>query len=1181
MFSSNSFKSAMLGGAAILAVAPVAAQTTSFNIPAQDLSGALQAFAVQTNRELLYSPQLVANRRTGGVSGSFTAPAALRRLLQGTDLDFRQPTPNVFVLQRNSPRATTASVSTIVQPAPASAASPPSTGMTQAGEAGGVGGVVIDATTSSPLPGATVRIAGTNLTAVADERGAYRFPAVPPGTYTIVLDYLGDASRTEQVTVAPGQQVTLNFSRGGAEDEIVVIGYSSAIQSALNQQRSALNNATIVSEDLLGGFPAETVSEALRRVPGVAFTRTGDTGEGSGIAVRGFGSEAINIQVNGVDLQGTSFERTIDLSGYLAENISTITIHKTLLPSHQATGSGGFVQIETRSGLDYGDFFASANIEGERALEGGFGNEWQAGGTIGGRITPNLGVVATVSYRDTNRRNFDITPIASTPAVFPAGFISVPTVPASQQFPFDPEFARRLITAVAYFQRERDETTLAASLNVAWDIGDHTRLRLDLQRNERDASTYATRTVVSFLSLPFDMPVEELSGEVRRRIVLNSFRPNIVLQSSDLNIVTDTVSLRGDTNINRWQFRYKAGYSRARSRSENSSLNLLGSTFTNIRDLIDPSTIQVQLDDDAAQTPRVVDGGFVILPNGVPVPSLTQAGIDALLDPANYTIGNAFRTRTDSPTDAWQFEYSARYTAGSWLDYVEAGFKFDRNNRDAIDSAFATTSINVLRNFNTYAPIANRATPLSFVDPGLLLDNTLGLIGVNFAIPSINALGNEALFGALDQLLVDDPTTAVNEARFTLNDVSDANPITNTSALSPASSAETRFAGYVEAHVEFGDFDIVGGARFERAQRTGTALLLPVFTLPSNVTEPRTTFVAAGLIDFLDTTAVDTTITPSLLVNYRPTRNIVARLGYNRSTVNPSIQQLRRPPQYVVNLRTNQVFIREGNPDLEPTITDNFDFDVAYYFRNTPGLIRFGAFYKKTTNNFSNLLTQDQPGDIRGRILEYFEPLVATRPDLFAFNDQTEFFLSRPINGEGGTIWGVELEVIRRFDFLPGLLSGLGVIGNLTYTKGDFPTLVAGRTDAGVLTNFSLDRPLEEQAALVYNAALTYARGGFEGRLIYTRQSVTVNTYEIHDLNTVTPAYATLDLRLSYNFRGPGGGLFTVFVEGDDLLRDADDPDIRSANANTPGRDDAQFFFPNTFQFNGGRTFTAGVRARF
>ena len=108
----------------------------------------------------------------------------------------------------------------------------------------------------------------------------------------------------------------------------------------------------------------------------------------------------------------------------------------------------------------------------------------------------------------------------------------------------------------------------------------------------------------------------------------------------------------------------------------------------------------------------------------------------------------------------------------------------------------------------------------------------------------------------------------------------------------------------------------------------------------------------------------------------------------------------------------------------------------------------------------------------------------------------------------------------------------------------------------------------------------TYARGGFESRLIYSGQSESVSLYEVHDLNTVVPEYSTLDLRMSYNFNAPRGPI-TLFLEGDDLLRDASEPDIRNTTANTPGRSDAEFSFPNTYQYSGGRTITVGVRARF
>ena len=76
------------------------------------------------------------------------------------------------------------------------------------------------------------------------------------------------------------------------------------------------------------------------------------------------------------------------------------------------------------------------------------------------------------------------------------------------------------------------------------------------------------------------------------------------------------------------------------------------------------------------------------------------------------------------------------------------------------------------------------------------------------------------------------------------------------------------------------------------------------------------------------------------------------------------------------------------------------------------------------------------------------------------------------------------------------------------------------------------------------------------------------------------PSYDTLDARLSYTFENLGG-LWTIFLEGDDLLRDPRDADIRSTTSSQFGDGTAVFSYPQAYQFNGGRTVTMGVRARF
>lgn len=77
-----------------------------FDIPAQSLQGALDAFDARTGFSGLYGADAIANRRSVAVSGSFTAPAALRRLLEGSGLSSYFTATDAYVLEpRNDTNA--------------------------------------------------------------------------------------------------------------------------------------------------------------------------------------------------------------------------------------------------------------------------------------------------------------------------------------------------------------------------------------------------------------------------------------------------------------------------------------------------------------------------------------------------------------------------------------------------------------------------------------------------------------------------------------------------------------------------------------------------------------------------------------------------------------------------------------------------------------------------------------------------------------------------------------------------------------------------------------------------------------------------------------------------------------------------------------------------------------------
>lgn len=1190
-FKSDRLRGAFLASAAVsmmVTATPATAQARiQVNLPAQDLSSSLRQLALQTGKEILFAPALVANRKAPALSGVFSTREAIVRLVAPFGLVVEEPTANVFVLKRAPapqanrtaqaarPGQAVAASYSAPRPAPARAAAG-----AQAGDGTGVVSGVVLGPDNLGVAGAIVRVEGTDLSTVTDANGGYRIAGVPAGDQVIVLEYLGDEPQTLAVSVAPREETQVALNRNVTRD-IVVRGYIGSIQRSLNQQKNSPNSATVVSADLLGQFPAETVSEALRRVPGVGFGRSEDTGEGSRITVRGFTSEAIQVQLNGLALQGTNHERTIDLSGYLADNISEIRIEKSLLPSHESSGSGGLVKIETKSGLDYGDLSASLGIEGEGNFESRFGSEWQANGTFAWKPAPNFGIAVSVAYRDTNRINYDAAVIATTPPVQPAGFMAG-AIPASRDFPYDPEINKQLITSVSYTRRQRDEQNLLASLNLAWELGDHTRLRLDVQRNERDALNITPRATLSFVAASYDMPIPELNNEVRRRTVLETFRPTLSLFTSDQRLRSDSISLRGTTRLGSLTLDYKAGWAHALTKSDNSNILFQSVAHTNLTSLFDG--LVIHQDDDAARTRRVVDGGFVLLPNGLPVPALNAAGQAALVNPANYTVPQAApRTYSDNPTTAWTGQLDAKYDFGGFLDYLKVGVKYDRSDRQSADDLFPA-NVTFLTAFQNYTPIAGRPTTLADLGSLYFPDSLAMIGGSGLTIPFL--YDGPAFFDRLAGLTADNPATPFNEQRFTFNNFLDLDPILSGSALDRTKTRETTWAGYLEAHFKLGDFDMTGGARYERVSRTGNALTTPSVTLVNGTGEPRQTFVNAGLVGFDDLGGTVDTITPSVVINYRPTSNLVARLHYNMSTTPPDIRMIRRTTQVVIDLRpiTNRATIREANPDLKAQTVHNFEIGLARYFDKPAGVISVNGFYKKTNNNFTNVLISDVTEDsVRQRIVDFFGPLAQSRPDLVAFNDATLFYLSRPRNGEGGSIWGFEAEIIKQLDFLPGFFKDFGVSGNVTYTTGDFPVIVQGRTDAGALANFTLNKPLAEASEWVYNASLHYASGGFEGRVIYTHQEASVPSagYNANDLNTIIPAYSTLDMRLSYTAKLGGGPLVTFFLEGDDLLRNSQDADIRRGIGPAFDRTDADYFFPGTFQFNGGRSITLGLRAQF
>lgn len=136
--------------------------------------------------------------------------------------------------------------------------------------------------------------------------------------------------------------------------------------------------------------------------------------------------------------------------------------------------------------------------------------------------------------------------------------------------------------------------------------------------------------------------------------------------------------------------------------------------------------------------------------------------------------------------------------------------------------------------------------------------------------------------------------------------------------------------------------------------------------------------------------------------------------------------------------------IRRGNPGLRATNAFNLDLMIERYFASV-GVISAGVFYKDISNFIFERRSQEF---VAGQLYQAFTP----------------------VNGDQARIFGFELVGQRQLDFLPGFLSGLGVYANYTFTTSS--------SDVGARTNVRFPG----QSSHVWNAALTYDRGGFSAR---------------------------------------------------------------------------------------------------
>lgn len=164
-----------------------------------------------------------------------------------------------------------------------------------------------------------------------------------------------------------------------------------------------------------------------------------------------------------------------------------------------------------------------------------------------------------------------------------------------------------------------------------------------------------------------------------------------------------------------------------------------------------------------------------------------------------------------------------------------------------------------------------------------------------------------------------------------------------------------------------------------------------------------------------------TNVLPGLTLKYDLNDRTVLRAAFTTALARPNYYALVP----YVDIQREKREITAGNPNLKATYSYNFDLLGEYYSKSV-GIVSGGFFYKRLDNFIFNYLDIDYTAEKFAADFPGF-----TNP--IGEGEVWEYL--RPMNGRSVDMFGFEVALQRKLDFLPGrFLRNFGMMLNYTFT---------------------------------------------------------------------------------------------------------------------------------------------------
>ncbi|MGD0591244.1 MAG: TonB-dependent receptor [Bacteroidota bacterium] len=934
---------------------------------------------------------------------------------------------------------------------------------------GQIKGTITDATTGEALIGANVTIKSTSLGAPSDVDGKYIINAIPSGSYTVKVSYIGYRSKEMTIEVKEGSTHKLNFSLVSQTlegEEVIVTAQARGQKAAINQQLTSNTIINVVSAEKIQQLPDANASTALSRLPGVSLMN------GDQIVIRGVQAKMNQILINGIELPSTDMGSNTSTTstratnlGFISSNLlSGIEVVKALTPDMDANTIGGVVNLRLRE--------APTGLHFDALTQGNY--------NASDHVTDNYTFWASISDRFFNDKL----------GVFVQGNLDR-SDGGDQKASITPTLLGTSNNAYGQATYESNGANFEYDDNIITNRGGSLILDYQLPNGkivlQNTYSGNVTDQLNNYILLNFDLtqvtytPDRSLYGKdlwINALQVENTFgiiKVNAGLSHSFSQQYTE-FGYSPSLNGNSWSQFYNSG---------------AAAPFG-----FDASSNPIRYNSSAAEQGMTLTNALGVFNN------INQAEFDSSsIQGWTQSIANQFR----------QHLYNASLDVSAPVNFsnditatFKAGGKYMRTTRENnVDENFAHGPGDTYANpdANNYfgSPALGPGNPLRFAQ---VMDNNFAR--GQYYLNSLYNFTNGGFKYALDRNKYD--------AWLKLSEEGWAFPIQYADSYkNDWNGAEQSSAGYLMGTFNFGpQLTLIGGARFESYNMIYHAQ----FTYVTHTVYGDCVSTENGSIgdtvnpvnpyhnvpySAFNVDRTDNNVFPDVQLQYKVNDWSDLRFAYTTGISRPDYTAII--PKVTFDIAGDFAM---GNPMLKPATSQSYDV-VGSIHTNSIGLLTIDAFYKEIKNQMYN--TSIYYSSLSQYASNVYIPDSTFLAQGFGFTVLPQYLVAVNLNNPNlGYIRGVEIDWEANFWYLPRPLNALVLDINYTHSGSNTAYTVIqnidtkGRDSRGHVIDIftskdtTYDGRLIQQANDVVNAAIGVDYKGFSGRISFSMIGNVINS---------------------------------------------------------------------------------------